>query len=38
MLRQLIATLLTVERILGSVDLARLLQDLPRELLIVEFE
>ncbi len=36
MLRQLIAARISVERILGGVDLARLLQDLPRELLIVE--
>ncbi len=36
MLRQLIAARLTVERVLGGVDLARLLQDLAGELLVVE--
>ena len=36
MLRQLIATILSIEPVLGRVDLARLLQDLPRELLVVE--
>jgi hypothetical protein len=36
MLRQLIATRLAIELILGSVDLAGLLQDLAGELLVVE--
>ena len=36
MLRQLIATCIAVERVLGSVDVARLLLDLPRELLVVQ--
>jgi 5-methyltetrahydrofolate--homocysteine methyltransferase len=36
MLGQLIATRISVERVLGSVDFARLLQDLARELLVVE--
>ena len=36
MLGQLIAARIAVELILGSVDLARLLQDLPGELLVIE--
>jgi hypothetical protein len=36
MFGQLIAACLAIELVLGSVDLARLLQDLPRELLIVQ--
>jgi len=35
MLGQLVPARLAVERILGSVNLARLLQNLPRELLVV---
>src|SRR5664280_3528935 len=36
MLRQLIAARLAVELVLGGVDVGSLLQDLPRELLVVE--